>query len=81
MSGTTFHTPISSTAISIISAGVLHTVDLTSRSEDKSDDIGIDYKCVLPEPDSNSIIMFYKNIALVYNKNDFPTAVLTPPEQ
>lgn len=75
------HADIIDSHLYYYSAGVLHTVDLTSRSEDKSDDIGIDYKCVLPEPDSNSIIMFYKNIALVYNKNDFPTAVLTPPEQ
>ncbi len=63
------------------SSGVLCTVDLKSRTEDKFDDIGTDYIGLLYEPDGNNIIMFYKNIAKVYNKNDFPTEQLVPPEQ
>ena len=61
------------------SAGVLTAVDLKSKTEDKAHDIGIDYICLLHEPDSNSIIMFYKNTALVYNKDDFNEQQLNPP--
>lgn len=61
------------------SAGSLCTVDLKSRAEDKTQDIGIDYICLAYEPDSDSVIMFYKNTALVYNKNDFHEQTLTPP--
>ena len=38
------HADIIDSHLYYYSAGVLHTVDLTSRSEDKSDDIGIDYQ-------------------------------------
>lgn len=63
------------------SSGVLCTVDLKSQTEDKFDDIGTDYLGLLYEPDGNNIIMFYKSIAKVYNKNDFPTENLVSPEQ
>lgn len=64
----------------IYSVGALYTVDLMSRGEDKTDSIGLDYIGVLEEPDSSSMIMLYKNTALVYNIDDFSKTALTPPE-
>ncbi len=57
-------------------ADTLCSVDLKGRVEDKEHKVGTDYICLAENPESESVIMFYKNEALVYNKNEFASSDL-----
>ncbi len=62
------------------SAGTLFSVSLKGEQEDRSNNVGTDFMCLRYDPDGDGIIAFYKNTAIIYSRDGFFEAELTPPK-